>query len=118
MLDLHAAGLAVGQPRVAPGGLYRFEEPAADLHREVVLLDLDAEGPRDTAAALVDLFDAHTRNQTEETHRRIADPVRLQVTRCVVEDTGVDRLEVDVQLACLVQHPEVLADVIDARSDL
>ena len=54
----------------------------------------------------------------EQTHRRVADPVRLQMTRCVVEDAGVDGLEVDVQLARLVQHPEVLADVIDTRSDL
>src|ERR1700737_4801237 len=39
------------------------------------------------------------------------------MTGCVVEDARIDRLEVDVQLAGLVQHPEVLADVIDAGAD-
>src|SRR4030088_3460567 len=45
VLDLHPAGLAVGKHLVATGGLGGFEKSAADLHREVVLLDLDAERP-------------------------------------------------------------------------
>src|ERR1700730_3697159 len=117
MLDLHAAGLAVGQHRIAPGGFHRFEEPAADLHREVVLLDLDAVGPGDAAASLVDFLDAHARDQAQQPHRRVTDPVRLQVTRRVVEDAGIERLEVAFQLARLVQHPEVLTDVVHTRSD-
>src|ERR1700693_5283323 len=118
MFDLHAAGLAIGQHRVAPGGLDRFEQAAADLHREVVFFHLHTVGPGDAAATLVDLLDADPRDETQQTHRRVADPVRLQMTGCVIEDASVDRLEVNIELACLVQHPEVLADVIDARPDL
>src|SRR6266853_3897110 len=118
MLDLHATGLAVRQHRIASSGFDRLEEPAADLHREVVLFNRDSVGPGDSAAALVELFDAHTRDQAEQTHRGVTDSMRLQVAGCVVEDASVDRLKIDVQLARLVQQPEVLADVIDARSNL
>src|ERR1700704_3193367 len=47
VLDLHPAGLAVGKHLVATGGLDGFEEAAADLHRQIVLLNLDAERPGD-----------------------------------------------------------------------
>src|SRR5437868_13867630 len=69
MLDLHAAGLAVGEHVIAAGGLDGLEEAAADLHREVVLLDLDAECPRDAATALVDLLEVDARDQPQQSHR-------------------------------------------------
>src|SRR5437879_6522713 len=95
MLDLHAARLAIGQHRVTAGGLDGLEEPAADLHGEVVLLHLDAVGPGNAAASLIDFLHAHPGDQPQQPHRRVADPMRLEVTRCVVEDAGVDRLKVD-----------------------
>src|SRR6267378_5170623 len=74
MLDLHAASLAVGQHRVAARGFDRLEEPAANLHGEVVFLHLDAVGPRNAAASLIDFLHAHPRDQAEQPHRRVADP--------------------------------------------
>src|SRR5437868_2322898 len=112
MLDLHAAGLAVGEDVIAAGGLDGLEEPAADLHREVVLLDLHAECPRDAATALVDLLEVDARDQPQQSHRGIADPMGFQVAGRVVEEAHRNGLKVRVQLACLMEHPEVLHDVV------
>src|SRR5947209_17267102 len=68
VLDLHAAGLAVGEHVIAAGGLDRFEEAAADLHRQVVLLDLHAERSRDAAAPLIDLLQLDAGNEAEQSH--------------------------------------------------
>src|SRR5207253_4258688 len=84
VLDLHPAGLAVGKHLITTGGLDRFEETATDFHREIVLLDLDAECPRDPAASLVDLLELDTGNQAQQPHGRIADPMGLQMAGCVV----------------------------------
>src|SRR3982074_421263 len=85
MLDLHAAGLTVGENVITAGSLDGLEEAAADLHREVVLLDLYAERPGNAAASLVDLLELDARNEMEESHRRIPDPVGLQMTGRVVQ---------------------------------
>src|SRR5438132_702951 len=114
VLDLHPAGLAVGEHVVTAGGLDGFEEAAADLHGEVVLLDLDAERSRDAAASLVEL-DAG--DQPQESHRRVANPMGLQVAGCVIEQAHRNGLKVRVQLARLVEHPEVLHDVVGFRPE-
>ena len=118
MLNLHPAGLTIGQHRVASRGLDGGEEPAADFHREVVLLDLDAECARDATASLIDFFELHPRDQAQQAHRGVADAVGLQVAGGVIEQPRRDRLKVQVELAGLVQHPQVLADVVDAHAHL
>src|SRR5437868_7051684 len=115
MLDLHPAGLAIGQHGVAAGRFDGREQPAPDFHREIVLLDLDAERPRDATASLVHLFELDPRDEAQQPHRGVADPVRLQMTGGVIEQPGLYRLKVPVQLAGLVKHPEVFTDVVDAR---
>src|SRR5437016_8946711 len=115
VLDLHATRLAVREHVVTAGGLDRFEEAAADLHRKIVLLDLDAERPRDAAASFVDLFEIDARNQPQQSHRGIANPMGFQVAGRVVEQAHRNSLKVGVQLACLVEHPEVLHDVVGFR---
>src|SRR5438128_3609311 len=117
VLDLHAAGLAVGKHLVTTSGLDGFEEAAADLHREVVLLDLDAKRSRDTTAALVDLLELYAGNQPQQSHRRVADPVGLQVAGRVIQQAQRDGLKLEVQLARLVQHPEILHDVVRFRPE-
>src|SRR5437763_10751180 len=63
VLHLHAACLTIGQHRIASGGFDGFEKAAPDLHRQVVLLDFDAEGPGNAAAALIDFFEVDARDQ-------------------------------------------------------
>src|SRR5439155_11601706 len=71
VFDLHATGLAVGEHIVTAGGLDRLEEAAADLHGEVVFLDLHAERPRDAAASFVDLLEVDAGDQPQQPHRRV-----------------------------------------------
>src|SRR5206468_3594405 len=118
MLDLHPAGLTIGQHGVGPRGFDGGEEPAADLHREIVLLDLDAARARDATASFIDFFELHHGDQAKQAHRRVADAVRLQVAGSVIQEPRRDGLKVKVELAGLVQHPEVLADVVNAGSHL
>src|SRR5207237_5417084 len=118
MFDLHPAGFAVRQHRIAAGRLDRLEESAADLHRKIVLFDLHAKGSRDPAASLIDFLEVHSRDQAQEARRGIADAVGFQVAGCVIEEAHRDRLEVDVELSGLMQHPQILANVVDAGPDL
>src|SRR5438046_2104438 len=113
VFDLHPAGLAVCQHGITTGRLDRLEEPAADLHRKIVLLDLDAERAGDAAASFIDFLELHPGDQAQQAHRGVADAVRLQVAGSVIKQPGRDGLKVQVEFAGLVQHPEVLADCAD-----
>src|SRR5205807_2205851 len=121
LLDRHLGtepGAAeVGEHVITAGGLDGFEEAAPDLHGEVVLLDLDAERSRDAAASLVDLLELDAGDQPQQSHRRVANPMGLQVAGCVIKQAHRNGLKVRVQLARLVEHPEVLHDVVGFRPE-
>ena len=57
------------------------------------------------------------RDQRQQVERRLADPVPLLLARRVVGDRLLERREVGLELAALVQHEQVLADVEHAAGD-
>ena len=63
------------------------------------------------------LDDGQARDQRQQVERRLADPVPLLLARRVVGDRLLERREVGLELAALVQHEQVLADVEDAPGD-
>src|SRR2546422_252736 len=97
---------------IAARRLDRREQAAADLHREVVLLDLDPKRAGDAAAPFIDFFQDYPGNQPQQPHRRIADPVGFQMAGRVVEQPHGNRFKLQVELAGLMEHPEVLHDVV------
>src|SRR5438132_30603 len=117
MLDLQAAGFAVGEHGIGAGRLDGLEEATSDFHGQVVLLDLDAERAGNSAAPLVDFVEMDPWDQAQQPRRRVSHAVRLEMAGCVVEQPRFHRLEGDIELTGLVQHPQVFADVIGARAD-
>src|SRR4051794_20380173 len=118
LLDVPAAGLAVAHGEIRRGALDLAEQRRPDVHRDRVLLALEPVRAGDAAAARVVLDDPQAGNQRHEVERRLADPVALLLARRVVGDRHVDRLEVGVELAALVQLEQELDDVVGPPAHL
>src|SRR5438132_617644 len=117
MLDLQAAGFAVGEHGIGAGRLDGLEEATSDFHGQVVLLDLDAERAGNSAASLVDFVEMDPWDPAQQSRRRVSHAVRLEMAGCVIEQPRFHRLEGDIELTGLVQHPEVFADIVGACAD-
>src|SRR6516165_12612721 len=110
--DLPPARLAVADGQVGTGGADVTEQPAADLHGDVVLLPFEPVGAGDAATGPVQLDHPELGNQPEQVQRRLADVVPLLLAWRVVGDRERKGPEIGLQLPRHVQLGQELADVV------
>ncbi len=102
---------------LAPDSRTAANTGSPTVHRDVVLLALEPVRAGHAAAHGVDLGGPQPGDQAHQAHRRRADAVPALLAGRVVGHLHVDRPEIGRHLAAVVEHLEVLADVVEARAD-
>ena len=106
VLDLHLAAATLGHRKFWFIALYAAEEIAADIHRDLVFLILEAVGACHAAAVGFDLFDLDAGHCAQQLQPWSADTLRLHVAWCMIGEAVADGAKVGSQFSGVLQSHE------------